>query len=604
MKTMDRFDLYHHILLNEGAYFYKIGTNAITVKCINDVFSDVMQGDGFATLAKIVRQAENIGLGVDQARCSLLVFRRESNPVMFDFEKDAFPSKLKEYKVCYLLIVEIRQYVVIVKKNISHLTSFINSLVPISAKTIANILVNDTTDFQQMKLANMNTSKNAIRTKSYEANNLQISMPMFGTNQNIVTTVRFANDVDGVCTINIGTSRIAKFGNKKGIGSLIVWLNDLVDKIENYADTETFLTRFAMPHNWKANSAALVPTSLLINIFDVQNYIGERLDDKNIYRKTGKDTYKLFTDYFWRIFRNGSECIELTRHSDTQFRYKSIGVAKQANGLNVEVDSPLDSLYYIDAQGKYTPLKNLINSLHCFTVCFSDFLYVYAYGKLYKNSEIDKDFDSILAVLKPVASITNVTSEKGEGYNLYSTAFTNDCLFHVVENELYSDAEILLCDDMGNEWADHIALKGSTISFIHSKCKNTQSLSASYFQDVIGQAVKNIGNMNPGETALRSKISSMRGTWKDTSIQKCRIGNVDAIEDAYNNLMRNPNKKREVCLAVNFLSKNSLSVAFDNIKHNVPFQQKNSVIQMAWILNGFISTCKQADLDCKIYCKP
>lgn len=93
---------------------------------------------------------------------------------------------------------------------------FLNNLVPISATKIANVLVENNTDFQQIKLANMNTSKNAMRTKSYEANNLQISMPMFGTHQNIVTNIRFANDNDGACSVNIGTSRIAKFGSKKG----------------------------------------------------------------------------------------------------------------------------------------------------------------------------------------------------------------------------------------------------------------------------------------------------------------------------------------------------------------------------------------------------
>ena len=156
---------------------------------------------------------------------------------------------------------------------------------------------------------------------------------------------------------------------------------------------------------------------------------------------------------------------------------------------------------------------------------------------------------------------------------------------------------------MGNEWADHIAINNDTISFIHSKCKDKAGLSASNFQDVIGQAIKNIGNMNPSMDALQTKIDSMRGTWKNTGIQKCRRGHVDDIEEKYLNLMSNPNKKREVCLAVNFLSKQSLATAFSNIKNHIPFQQKNSVVQLAWILNGFISTCKEADLNCKIYCK-
>lgn len=602
---MDRYDLYHHIILNEGAYFFRLGIRTITNRYIKEVFSDVLEGGCYNTLTKIVRQSEHVEVGAEafQARCSLLVFRQTSIPTMFDFDEDDCPKDVKEAKISYLLIVEIRDYVVIVKKNISHLTNFLNNLVPISATKIANVLVENNTDFQQIKLANMNTSKNAMRTKSYEANNLQISMPMFGTHQNIVTNIRFANDNDGACSVNIGTSRIAKFGSKKGLTLLLEWMNFLVDKIEKYIETESFLTRFAMPHNWKEVCAELQPTSLLVNIFELQNYIQDKLNDKTIYRKIGKDSYKSFTDSFWRMFRHGSECLELTKVTDTKFMYKSIGVTKLINGLNIDTIKPLDSLYYKDNIGKYIKVKSLINTLHCFTVSFSDFSYIYAYGKLYMNSKIDKDFDSILAVLEPIDSINGVTSEKGEGYDAHSTEFTPNSLFHVVEHDLYDTADILLCDDMGNEWADHIAINNDTISFIHSKCKDKAGLSASNFQDVIGQAIKNIGNMNPSMDALQTKIDSMRGTWKNTGIQKCRRGHVDDIEEKYLNLMSNPNKKREVCLAVNFLSKQSLATAFSNIKNDIPFQQKNSVVQLAWILNGFISTCKEADLNCKIYCK-
>ena len=602
---MDRLDLYQHLLLNEGAYYFKLGAKNITKTYIKEVFSDVVEGGRFNTLAKIIRQPETIEAGDDtrQALCSLLVFRQASVPSMFDFDEDTCPKEVKEMKISYLLIVEIKEYVVIVKKNISHLSKFINSLKPISAKVIASVLVKESTDFQQIKLANMNTSKNAMRTKSYEANNLQISMPMFGTNQNIVTSIRFVNDNEGTCSVNIGTSRIAKFGSKKGLTLLLQWMNFLVSKLENYTETETFLTRFAMPYSWKEVGVNLLPTSLLINIFDLQNYISDKLDDKSIYRKVGKDSYRDFTDSFWRMFREGSESLELTRSNDTQFMYKSIGVAKLSNGLNLATNKPLDSLYYKDNVGRYSSVKSLIDSLHCFIVCFSDFSYVYASGKLYRNSEIEKDFDSILAVLEPVEAIRNVISEKGKGYDEHSTEFAANSLFYVVEHDLYDTADILLCDDMGNEWADHIAISNDTISFIHSKCKDKAGLSASNFQDVIGQAIKNIGNMNPNTDTLRFKIDSMRGTWKDTGIQKCRRGNVDDIESKYQNLMRNPNKKREVCLAVNFLSKQSLVAAFYNIKNHIPFQQKNSVVQLAWILNGFISTCKEADLNCKIYCK-
>lgn len=78
-------------------------------------------------------------------------------------------------------------------------------------------------------------------------------------------------------------------------------------------------------------------------------------------------------------------------------------------------------------------------------------------------------------------------------------------MFHVVENEIYQDADYLVCDDLGNEWADHIAIKDDTISFIHSKCKDKAGLSASAFQEIVGQATKNIGNLDPSDKELDNK---------------------------------------------------------------------------------------------------
>ena len=69
---MARLDLYHHLLLNEGAYFFKLGTKAITKTYIKDVFSDVVEGGCFNLLTKIIRQPETIEAGDDtcQALCS------------------------------------------------------------------------------------------------------------------------------------------------------------------------------------------------------------------------------------------------------------------------------------------------------------------------------------------------------------------------------------------------------------------------------------------------------------------------------------------------------------------------------------------------------
>ena len=79
-----------------------------------------------------------------------------------------------ENRLAYLLIVEINDYIILVKKNISRISSFINSLTSIPTDTLAGVLVDDDTVFQQMKLSNMNMNENAMRNKSYEANSLAL----------------------------------------------------------------------------------------------------------------------------------------------------------------------------------------------------------------------------------------------------------------------------------------------------------------------------------------------------------------------------------------------------------------------------------------------
>ena len=176
--------------------------------------------------------------------------------------------------------------------------------------------------------------------------------------------------------------------------------------------------------------------------------------------------------------------------------------------------------------------------------------------------------------------------------------------FNVVENEIYQDADYLVCDDLGNEWADHIAIKDDTISFIHSKCKDKAGLSASAFQEIVGQATKNIGNLDPSDKELDNKKKSWDGkSWGKTSIPIMRKGTAEAFVNAFKELRVKPNRVKEICLAVNFISQSELKEAFKKMKEGQPFRQKNTIIQMVWLLNAFISSCKEADLHCKIYCK-
>ena len=72
----------------------------------------------------------------------------------------------------------------------------------------------------------------------------------------------------------------------------------------------------------------------------------------------------------------------------------------------------------------------------------------------------------------------------------------------------------------------------------------------------------------------------------------------------FKKISANPNAIREVCLAINFISKKELKNALDDLGKQKAVQQVHSVIQMLWILNGFISICKERNVHCRIFCRP
>ena len=163
-------------------------------------------------------------------------------------------------------------------------------------------------------------------------------------------------------------------------------------------------------------------------------------------------------------------------------------------------------------------------------------------------------------------------------------------------------------DDLGNEWADFIKLKGNTLTFIHGKHGDTL-FSATSFHDIVGQALKNIGNMIPFDDQLEGKALVWNQTLNingvSTSINRLRVGDVISNSiSTYKKLLLSPNLKREIILVVNFISRTQLKDRLHKLKTGVPFSERNQVIQILWLLSSLISGCMENGIGVHIYCKP
>lgn len=608
MKREINHNHYSHLSLNEGAYFFEKGDMDIDNLVVSDLFDKV------ATDAKIVERRYRIrenGLPhTNHAFCSLLVFTYPNDPTFVNYGQDPVPSELVEKKVGYVLMIEIGDYVVFIKKNANHMTSFINRLEPINGEKLSGILVSGQgTTYQQVRMSSMSTNADSMRNKSFEAEDLEATMAMFNANNSIISTVRLDDQQNGVCTLNVSTSRLSKFGSKKNIHDTLLWIDEIVYALDHYQPVDNFLKRFALPVTWKKEKDHLTPVSLLINKQELLNYVGR---NPAFYKIENNQYVPLTLEEQEQLLRYLARTYMLNQINNREYAchlFNSLYLSIRAAGIGLKGIGVVDKIFYQKIDGDYEKLITLINSLACFTVSFDDYQYMFYGRRLYKNGQMVKDIEAIKATLVPIQDLSTSSSEKGVNYTINDIEFHPNSVFRIVEDE-FAESTCLVCDDLGNEWADHIAISGDTISFIHSKSNNKAgitSLSASLFQDAIGQALKNIGYLNPTDDFLSAKQRNIiNSTYnvdrQQTSIQRVRRGTAQLFVDEIKRLRMSPNFTREVCLAVDFLSREELIDAFDRLAAGQTFRQKNYTVQLIWLLNAFISTCKDADLHCKIYC--
>ena len=611
------FAYFNGIELNEGAYIYK-SIEDITKKDIDECFKTIKENsEDFSALASIKKKTINYS-DDKSAVISLLLFSHKNTPLFLQgLDK---PYQKKEVYIGYLVIIEIEAYVAIFSRHASKLGDLKNKLQGIDGATITGAILSDDSKFTQMRMGTMSLNPLAIRNKSYEGQDLSQSLPTFGANQNIVKTTRIITDGQ-TTTVCLGTSRISKFGDKKVISELCLWVNDIIDGIKAPFDINTTLLRnFAKPIKWIDKKDFLIPKYLLIDVHELRNIINQQ--NISLFLKTPgkKDEYSpRKNSTLDTLLKRYDTCldIEISLDDDDTWvcknTWKCLRVKISKTGIKLVPAGLLDNLYLKQEGAPNKKITTFINEYKCYTVGFSDIKYIYHGGQLHEDLNVKSSIDSLLSVFEEITEMVAVKSEKGSP-EITSTSFPENTVFNVIENYYRKKgADFIVCDDLGNENADYIIINNNTLSFVHAKAKaedhdidkpkSRTSLSASQFQAVVGQALKNIGNIR--NMNVCKKVESWRGkVYSGTSIQICRLGNIDDFESAYNQITGSPNGIKEVCLAVDFVSLKEIKAAFNKIKADESFQQKNSVNQMIWLLNAFVSSCKDADLHCKIFCRP
>lgn len=581
--------------LNETAYFYHLSMR-LSDRFINKLFISISKGKSGPYSKKIVNELHVI----DDKNIfySLCVFKYKDKPNFLDGN-----GSEEEIRYAYLLIFQYSNMIVINKRNISGLNTLLKDFISdVDYTTISRLYLSDTSQFEKLSMLNMDINNNSIRKRNIEANDLRSSFSSIYSSKYIISNLRI-KDRDNRVSLALNTSKVNRLGKKVSVDDYFKWTTEVVDKVESFELTDSYLDNFALPVKNQEILSDLIPTSILFLFNDLIEDFEKGLIEDVIYSFNGRNKKINLLKYI-RNFDSFCE-IELNNVTSKTQKIKNSADKKlmiKKNKLSLTINSSKLKNINLKYQSKEINLMEYINKNQNFIVTFSEIDYVYTNKKLFKDTKLLGNLDSFLNVLEPFESLSSITSEKGN-YTQTSTNFDSNSLFFFIENTLASNVDYLFCDDLGNEFADFISIKNlDSICYYHAK-NGKSFLSASDFQVVLGQALKNIGNMSMSNADLERKLARWDNNIKDTNISLKRLG--DSVEnggDSFIKTSNSPNSVKEIYIVVNFLSKSNLEVGLNNLKQGetCPYE----IIQILWLLSSFISTCKELGIKAHITCLP
>jgi len=221
-----------NIIINENAYIFHNTENINISKYKIDVLfrdASVIKSSNF--LLKEVKK--NLTINNIKIEYSICIFKYNTKPT---FIEESVENWI-ETKLAYLLIVEIDDYIVISRKNVSKIQDFLKQFNPLDYKVLSTLFVNEETQFEKFNLKNLNVSDKALREKSLEAVDLKENFSGLGANNFMLSSLRLKNANEKISLI-LNSSRINKFGKKNSIGDFCRWAEILIRQIKLLTNPE------------------------------------------------------------------------------------------------------------------------------------------------------------------------------------------------------------------------------------------------------------------------------------------------------------------------------------------------------------------------------
>lgn len=525
----------------------------------------------------------------------------------------------------FMLVVEHGDLVAIHRSSLEMPAAFKSEwLQRVGGTNVERAVAKADAKFESMRLRSMSTSKQALRTKTLEADDLENAMPMASASRYLNQRFRVRRG-NTRYTATPNTGRIAQSSDRSGYEAAIEWSIEVMTELaRDKGDVAPFIENFARPVDLASLPAAINPTNLAIDVAELRDRLLSESPVIRLFDKERSGKFRELTvEESNRLLETLDQEFVVEGARDSLRILDSLGGAevgglrwgKSRIGLSTFAVAKADGIYVAPAdQGldgdQQQALKMYLDRENLFLVLFDDVNVAYVNGELFQDNVMRDGGALFLGHLIPDDTLKKVSSEKGR-FRTNQTRFAVGSVFRQVESTIAAGDDILICDDLGDEWADFIGIntKGAppTITFYHAK-HGKLSLGAGAFHISVSQAEKNLGRLALPKAAIEAKFDAWeKGPYKNsktvTAIARLvRGGPKVDIEKQLARLRNSPEVVKRVSIVTSSLSKKAVEEVFAGIKNGK--RPTAHFVQLYWLLSSFFSACAEVGAAGYVICQP
>lgn len=584
------------ICISKSAQFFVLN-KPLTKKIVSKTFKDISKERIGNYLVNRVRET-HITLKGNSIIFSLVSFKLHLEPSFLG------GTAIREEKYALLLLIECGNSLAIIKKYIDSPEKYFDDFIDnYDYAKFCHLYGGRNPEYERLSMKNMSISNAVIRARSLEAKSLNGIISSNSSSRAVPTSFRM-NVQQEIYTLSPGASRVIHRDKKTGFDELVDWIVDTRNELNLTGIRSTFLNNFATPVSLQDIITAGYNVSA---IFLDLNEIEEKFSSGQVVLKNHGGT-NLSSKQIQNLFGALKNPIRI---SNNQMIFKGfslrgrITLGKKAITIHNNI---LNSIKVEESSGEKYSLCSYLNKVKPFSAVFNTPSYSYYSRSCFEDRTLVNNIISILNVFDDTFLFNRVRSEKEKPHIAGLIRFPLTSLFRAVEDSYCNSFNITLCDDMNDEWADHIAIDSNSdipeIAFIHSKYVKKETYGASAFHEVVAQALKNIGRTQAPKSEFEDKYNS---TWKfnyeNTQIPRSRgVTSWNDLAQALDVVNSNPNSIKKIVLATPFLKKSTLRTELLQIQAGGNI--KPHYTQLIWLISTFLSSCKEYGVQAHILCKP